>query len=204
MTLEEILLSQGLSAEQVEKVVGEMKQNKIFTAGEENMDIRYKKLQDDYNNLNAQHGESSKLIEQLKKGTKDSEELQGKISDYEGRMTALQTEYDERVKQLEAELAETQLNNAIQLALRDAKAADTDYLAFKMREKYKDGLVLGEDGKIKDIGDKIAGLKVQFPTQFGDSQQNHRVEPQKLPEGNGNKVEPETLADAIKAKYEAN
>lgn len=42
MTLQEILKSQGLTDEQVTKVVGEMKQNKIFTADEENLDIRYK------------------------------------------------------------------------------------------------------------------------------------------------------------------
>lgn len=32
MTLQEILRAQGLTDEQIEKVVGEMKQNKIFTA----------------------------------------------------------------------------------------------------------------------------------------------------------------------------
>ena len=40
MTLQEILKAQGLTDEQIEKVVGEMKQNKIFTASEENLDTR--------------------------------------------------------------------------------------------------------------------------------------------------------------------
>jgi hypothetical protein len=75
MTLQEILKSQGLSDEQIETVIGEMKQNKIFTAGEENLDIRYQKLKADHDSLTAQHGESTKLIEQLKAGTKDSEAL---------------------------------------------------------------------------------------------------------------------------------
>ena len=44
MTLQEILKSQGLSDEQIESVIGEMKQNKIFTVSEENLDIRYGKL----------------------------------------------------------------------------------------------------------------------------------------------------------------
>lgn len=41
MTLQEILKSQGLTDEQIQTIVGEMKQNKIFTASEENLDIRY-------------------------------------------------------------------------------------------------------------------------------------------------------------------
>ena len=66
------------------------------------------------------------VIAELKKGTKGNEELQGKI-----------TTYENTVAQLQAELAKTRLDNAIQLALRDAKAVDPDYLAYKLHEKYK-------------------------------------------------------------------
>ena len=41
MTLQEILKAKGLTDEQVKEVVGEMKQNKIFTSSEENLDVRY-------------------------------------------------------------------------------------------------------------------------------------------------------------------
>lgn len=79
------------------------------------------------------------LIAELKKGTKGNEELQGKI-----------TGYETQVSQLQAELEKTKLENAIQLALRDAKAVDPDYLAFKLREKYKpEELTLDENGKVK-------------------------------------------------------
>lgn len=96
------------------------------------------------------------LIAELKKGTKGNEELQGKITGYESQ-----------VAQLQAELEKTKLENAIQLALRDAKAIDPDYLAFKLREKYNaEQLQLDENGKVKGIDDKLAGLKTQFPNQF--------------------------------------
>lgn len=96
------------------------------------------------------------LIAELKKGTKGNEELQSKITGYEAQ-----------VAQLQAELEKTKLDNAIQLALRDAEAIDPDYLAFKLREKYSaDELSLDENGKVKGIDDKLAGLKTQFPTQF--------------------------------------
>ena len=90
MTLEEILKSQGLSDEQIATITGEMKNHKIFTTGEENLDIRYNKLKGDFDNLTAQHGESTKLIEQLKAGTKDSDKLQGLITEHEGTIANLQ------------------------------------------------------------------------------------------------------------------
>lgn len=99
---------------------------------------------------------ANELIAELQKGTKGNEALQTKI-----------TEYESQVAQLQEALEKTQIENAIQLALRDAKAVDPDYLAFKLKEKYSaDELKLGEDGKIKGMDDKLAGLKTQFPNQF--------------------------------------
>lgn len=193
MTLEEILKGQGLNDEQIKAIQNEMKTNKIFTSSEENIDIRYGKLKTDFDNLTTQHGESTKLIEQLKAGTKGNEELQNKVATYETQVTELQ-------KKLEIE----RLDNAINLALRDAKANDADYLAFKLRDKYKDELALDESGKIKGIEDKIAGLKTQFPKQFETKQQQRQIDPQLLPNGEVRKNEPVTLAEAIKAQYDGN
>lgn len=114
------------------------------------------------------------LIAELKKGTKGNEDLQGKI-----------TGYETQVQQLQAELEKTKLENAIQLALRDAKAVDPDYLAFKLREKYKpEELTLDENGKVKGMDDKLAGLKTQFPAQFVGSGSKKVIE-YKLPDGQG-------------------
>ena len=169
MTLQEILKSKGLSDEQVEAIVGEMKQNKIFTAGEENLDIRYSKLKADHESLTAQHGESTKLIEQMKADAKGNEALQGKITSYESTIANLQ-----------AQLRQTQLEAAIKVALLGAKAVDVDYLTFKLKEKGE--LELDDQGRIKDIDDKLAGLKTQFPTQFESATEQRELHPYKLPE----------------------
>lgn len=95
MTLEELLKAQGLSDEQIKAITASMKENKIYTASEENLDIRYGKLKTDYDTLNTQHGESTKLIEQLKKDAKNDEALQGKITAYETQVANLQKELDE-------------------------------------------------------------------------------------------------------------
>lgn len=55
MTLEELLKKQGLSDEQIKAITAGMKENKIYTASEENLDIRYGKLKTDYDNLTTQH-----------------------------------------------------------------------------------------------------------------------------------------------------
>lgn len=169
MTLQEILKAKGLDDEAIESVIGEMKQNKIFTTSHENMDVRYPKLKADHDSLTAQHGESTKLIEQLKSGTKDNEALQGKI-----------TAHEETIAQLQAQLKQTQLDAAIQVALVGAKATDVEYMTFRLKEKGD--LELDEQGKVKDIDDKLAGLKTQFPAFFESGMSAKQIDPQKLPD----------------------
>lgn len=169
MTLQEILKAKGMSTEDIESTIGEMKQNKIFTTSHENMDVRYPKLKADHDSLTAQHGESTKLIDQLKAGTKDSEALQGKITSYEAQ-----------IQQLQQQLKQTQLEAAIQVALVGAKATDVDYLTFQL--KQKGDLELDDQGHIKGMDDKLAGLKTQFPAFFESASAQKQIEPQKLPD----------------------
>ena len=168
MTLQEILKANGMSPEVIETVLGEMKQNKIYLTSHENMDVRYPKLKGDHDTLLAQHGESTKLIEQLKNGTKDNEALQGKITGYEST-----------IAQLQEQLRATQLEAAIKVALLGAKAVDVDYMMFKLKEKGD--LQLDENGNIKGIDDMLAGLKTQFPTQFESATAGREIDPKKLP-----------------------
>lgn len=171
MTLQEILKAKGLDDEAIESVIGEMKQNKIYTTAHENMDVRYPKLKADHDSLTAQHGESTKLIEQLQAGTKDNEVLQGKITSYESTIATLQQQ-----------LKNTQMDAAIKVALLGAKAMDVDYLTFKLKEKGE--LELDDGGNIKGIDDKLAGLKTQFPNQFESGTTQKEIQQQKLPERN--------------------
>lgn len=188
MTLQEILKSQGLEDEKIEKVIGEMKQNKIFTANEENLDIRYGKLKTDFDNLTTQHGEATKLIETLKAGTKDSEAMQGKI-----------TAYETQIEQLQEQLKQTQLDAEIKVALLGAKATDIDYMTFQLKAKGE--LELTEDGHIKGIDDKLAGLKTQFPNHFENGAGNGiNVVAQPLPDTN-NQGSGMTKSEFLKKPY---
>lgn len=166
MTLNEILKSNNIADEVITAILTAMKENKIFTASEENLDVRYGKLKTDHESKVKELGEANSLIEELKKSTKGNEDLQGKI-----------TAYDNQVAELQKELAQTKLDSAIKVALLSEKAMDVDYLTFKLKEKGE--LELDENENIKGWDDKLAGLKTQFPTQFENSA-SKKVEEHKL------------------------
>lgn len=153
MNLIEILKAKGISEDIIQAVQEDMKTNKVFTASEENLDIRYGKLKTDHDSKLAELAEANNLIAELKKNNKGNEGLQQKITDYEAQ-----------VAQLQEENAKIKLDSAIKIELLANKALDVDYLTFKLKEKGE--LELDEQGKIKGWDDKIAGLKTQFPTQF--------------------------------------
>lgn len=190
MTLQEILKAKGLSPEDVEAVIGEMKQNKIFTSSHENMDQRYPKLKADFEGLTTQHGEATKLIEQFKAGAKDNEALQGKIAGYE-----------KTISDLTAQLQQSRLDAAVKIALLDAKVTDVDYMTFKLKEKGE--LELDEQGNIKGIEDKLAGLKTQLPDFFGGAEKQLEVQPHKLPDRNNDRGATVTKEDFNKMGYNA-
>lgn len=195
MTLEEILKSQGLNDEQVESIVGEMKQNKIFTASEENLDVRYGKLKTDHEGKLAELEKANGLISELQKTNKGNEEMQTQITDYKNQ-----------VEQLQQEVEQTKIDAAIKVALLSEKALDVDYLTFKLREKG-DALELDEQGNIKGWKDKLDSLKTQFPTQFETAGENgkgaKKIDENKLPQPEQDKGEPEpkNLEDALEQYY---
>ena len=169
MTFDEILQSNNLEEDQIKAIKAAMKENKVFTAGEENLDIRYGKLKTDFDGVNGQLSEAQKLIEEMKKSEGANEALQGKIGEYEAK-----------IAELEAEKAQVETEAALKVALLEANADDIDYLTFKIKEKGD--IEIGEDGKIKGIDDTIAALKTQFPNQF-KGEANRKVHENKLEQG---------------------
>jgi len=159
MTLIE-LLQQIFNAtdEQTTAFANGMKENNIFTASEENMDIRYGKLKDEHEASKKQLGEANATIEALKKSTKGQEEAQQKIAAYEQQMA-----------QLQAKLDATQFDAEAKVGLLSAKAVDIDYALYKLKEAMqKDGkeLKVDENGKIPDWEGLLSSLQTQIPTQF--------------------------------------
>ena len=135
------------------------------------------------------------LIEQLKKGTKGNEDLQGKISKYE----------TETIPNLQQQLQETRIKAAVKVALLSEKALDIDYLTYKLEEKLKEqgkSLELDENDNIKGWEDLRSDLKTQFPTQFesvsGDGK-GKVIEENRLPDTS--KSNGLTKAELLKKPY---
>lgn len=166
MNLNEIFKANGIEDAVANAILAAMKENKIFTASEENLDVRYGKLKNENETKLKELDEANNLITELKKSNKGNEDLQNKIGGYETQ-----------VAQLQEELQKTKLDSAIKVALLSEKAMDVDYLTFKLKEKGE--LELDENEKIKGWNDKIAALKTQFPTQFENSG-SKKVEENKL------------------------
>ena len=169
MTLAELLKAKGIDDGIIKTILEEMKSNKIFTASEENLDVRYGKLKADHDSVIKERDEGKALIAELQKSNKGNEALQQQVSDYEAKMA-----------QIQAELEQTKLDAAIKVELLAAKTLDVDYMTFKLKEKGE--LALDENGKIKGWDDKIAALKTQFPTQFESASSKNIIE-NKLPGG---------------------
>ncbi len=170
MTIAEILKAKGISDELVQAVLDDMKANSIYTASEENLDVRYGKLKTQNDSVNQQLTEANALIADMKKSSKGQAELQQKVTDYETKIATLQ-----------AQLEETQIDADMHVALlaEGVKPDDIDYVMYKLKAKGK--LERGEDGKIKDMDDKIAALKTQLPSQFTGEKKKNIME-NKLPE----------------------
>ena len=171
MNISEILKAKGIADDVIKGILEDMKANKIFTASEENLDIRYNKLKTDHDGVNKQLTEAQALIENLQKSTKGQEDAQKQISDYKAQN-----------EKLLAELEQTKIEAEIKVGLLAEKALDVDYLTFKLKEKGE--LALDENGKIKGWDDKMAALKTQLPNQF-ESAANKKIIENRLPEDKG-------------------
>lgn len=191
MTIAEILKAAGLDDTVIKTIEDSMKTNKIFTASEENLDIRYGKLKDQHAGQAKQLEEALALIETMKKDTKGQEDLQKKISDSEARMAQLEKENQE----LRADSGMDRL-----LIAAGAKQSDLDYLKFQWRKKGE--IAFDDKGEIKGGEDAVAALKTQCPAQF-EGGGGRKYEERKLPnpQDDGG-AEPKDLADAMRMHYE--
>ena len=164
MNLTEILKANGIDDEVAGKITADMKANKIFTAGEDNLDVRYSKLKNDYT-----------------ASTQQITDLQSQIAQFEqakSQNVALLEEANRKFAELEAENARIKTDYALDRALMEAKVQDVDYMKFKLKEKHPEGFKLDENGKVESINTVLDDLKVQFPNQFSKTEK--KIEEKKL------------------------
>lgn len=170
MNLTEILTKNGVAEDVIANIVADMKSNKVYTAGEENLDIRYGKLKND-------HTVAQQTIADLQNQASQFEQFKAENAN-------LMNEANKKIAALEAENNRIKLDNALERALIDAKVSDVDYMKFKLKENHPDGFKLDENGKVESINTVIDDLRTQFPQQFVKSEK--KIEEKKLEKSDDN------------------
>ena len=170
MNLLEIFKANGIDDAVANKITADMKANRIYTANEENLDIRYGKLKTD-------HESSKQTITDLQTQIAQFEQLKA-------QNMALVDEANKKIADLQSENVRIKTDNAIERALMDAKVQDVDYMKYKIKEKHPDGFKFDENGKIESIDTMLNDLKVQFPNQF--SKIDKKIEEKKLEKSDDN------------------
>ncbi|GAX06816.1 phage minor capsid protein [Secundilactobacillus pentosiphilus] len=143
----------GLNDEQVEGVM------KLNNADISPLKSQLTSAEQERDSANSQLTEHEKQLTALKKSAGDNDELKDQISQ-------LQKENKESKTKFEAELAQTQKDNAINLALRDANARDAKaVLPFIDQDTVK----LDENGKLTGLTEQLENLKGDHDYLFDTS-----------------------------------
>lgn len=156
---------------------------------------KYESVTADLASKQSELEKANGLIAEMKKASEGNADLQSKISEYENT-----------VSQLQQELSDTKLEAALKVSLLAEKAADVDYLTFKLRESVSrkgETLEVDDNGSIKGWDSKIAELKTAYPKMFETQSGLKVLDGGKLPDGDSSpQTEPETLEQALMQRYE--
>ena len=192
MNLNEILKAKNIGDDVIQAIMADMKANGIYTASEENLDIRYGKLKTQHEGVTKERDEALATIENLQKITKGQEEAQQQIAAFK-----------QQAEQLQKELQQAKFDAEAKYGLLAADAVDPDYALYKLKEAMtKDGKEqkVDENGKIPNWNDLLSSLQTQIPAQFTaqkDGDGYEVFEPNKLKKGDNSDAAP--TKEAFKA-----
>lgn len=168
MGIKELLKKLGYSDEDITKIENGMKENKIYTTSEENMDIRYGKLKEQKEQIENDLKEANKTLDKVKKDNKDIESLQTEIESYKTKMSELETTRSKEQKEF-----------AIKSKLKDVGCTDVDYMLYKLGDIDKLDIEKELDNKVKELSENNTSFfKVD---EIKDNKQDLKIIANKLP-----------------------
>ena len=123
--------------------------------------------------LQAENDTLKQQLEQQTKAIKDLQDKEGASDELKQQLADIQTQFDQYKLDSEANLAQVTKTNAIELALKDVGAYNSEDL---MKFVDLDKIELGEDGK-PILEETINNLKESSPYLFqsGDPQPNPKI-----------------------------
>ena len=150
MDFKELLKAQGLSDDQIKAITKSMKENKIYTTSEENIDTRYAKLKEKKEDLETQLTSANDTIKNLKALEIDNTKLKDEISKFE----TTKANYEKA-------LTEKDFNYALEDALKGSKSKNNKLVKALLdmeKIKYEDGKIVGLDEQLKTIKEENSFL----------------------------------------------
>lgn len=150
--MNELLTNAGLTEEQVKAVLEGMKEAKIYTTKEQNIDTRYEKLKTQKADLEVQLATANTAIEDLQKNNLTNTELQAQVEAYKTAAETAKKEADEKVRLLT-------LDNAINEKLGEF---DSKFHALLKGAFDRNTLQVDENGKVNGIDEQYTAIKEQY------------------------------------------
>lgn len=187
MEFKEFLISKGVTEEQAAEIVGGMPEKEFHLTKEEKLDERYAKLKQQKEDVDTQLETANTTIEDLKNSNKSNEDLQTKVTEYEGQ-----------IETLKEQSADIQKQSAIELSLvkngaRNPKAVK----ALLDVEKVE----LTDEG-IKGLEEQLGALKESDAYLFQTKDDDGKPQIQSGEDPNGdNQEETDEFEDVINSRY---
>lgn len=153
----EDLIAMGLTEEQAKKVMDSIDGNFVTKT-------RFNEVNEENKTLKKSVSDRDKQLEDLKKSSGDNAALQQQISD-------LQKANADQQKAHETELTQLKIDNAVDIALSDAKAKNSKAVKAMLDMSV---IKVGEDGKVTGHVEQIEALKKSDGWMFDADQQTQQ------------------------------
>lgn len=178
----EYLKKQGLSDEQVEKVIKDMPGSKFYLVNEEKLDERYAKLKGQKEHADELYQKSQEAMRDLEKKLDKDSEASKDIEAYKTQIKTLQEKYDRDVT----------LVTKRQLAVEELRKEGAKHPDLLVASMDLDKITL-QDGKISGHADMIKAFKESYADQFevkNEGGNKEGAESDSSKEGNGYSYSP--------------
>lgn len=165
--MKELLTQVGLNDEQISGVLAAMKEAKVYTTKEENIDQRYAKLKTQKEDLKVKLDAANGTIEELKQSNLTNAELQAQVEAHKAKVLEIETAAAEKVRNLT-------LDNAINAKLGEF---DSKYHALLIKAFDRDTMQVDGEGKITGLDEQYNLIKDTYkdlmtPSMSGRTPQN--------------------------------
>jgi hypothetical protein len=150
----ELLITQGLSEEQVSEITKAMKKNKIFITYEEKIEERYHKMKLQRDTLRDKLELAEKAGEDQQKNLGINEDIQRIRKAFEDRTAALKNQYEDKIREM-----------AIDMTVLE-KLGDVKYPELLLCKFDKSRIRVNSDGVITGIEEQLSDIRKAYGDMF--------------------------------------